>query len=82
MSLPRIYVTCAPQPSAFGDCDLLATAQTAEGVVIAQHICSSEYWVRHDMGFTSNWKHDAYSATYPQGWELVWGEPPSPVALS
>lgn len=39
---------------------------------IANHYSSGEHWCRHDMGITSNWKHEIYNELYPDGYELVW----------
>jgi hypothetical protein len=41
-----------------------------DGQVCANHICSHEGFIPHDMGFTSDWKHDHYNRYYPDGWEL------------
>lgn len=40
--------------------------------VIAQHCSSGMTWCKHDMGITSDWKHDIYDAMYPDGYELAW----------
>lgn len=40
--------------------------------VIASHWSSGEHWCMHDMGITSNWKHDIYESMYPDGYELIW----------
>lgn len=39
---------------------------------IAGHWSSGESWCKHDMGITSDWKHDIYNEMYPDGYELVW----------
>ena len=39
---------------------------------IAGHWSSGENWCKHDMGITSDWKHDTYKELYPDGYELVW----------
>lgn len=38
--------------------------------LIASHFSSNEAFVRHDMGITSDWKHDRYDKECPDGWEL------------
>lgn len=39
-------------------------ALSQDGEFLAGHACSSIGWGWHDMGFSSDWKHDAYrSAT-------------------
>lgn len=39
---------------------------------ITNHLSSGETWCKHDMGITSDWKHDIYNEMYPDGYELVW----------
>lgn len=40
--------------------------------VVANHLSTSEPRCKHDMGITSDWKHDIYNKVYPDGYELVW----------
>ena len=54
--------------------DVVCAAMAEDGEVLAEHMSSNETWARHDMGFTSDWKHDAYKEHYPDGYELVWIE--------
>ncbi len=42
-----------------------------DGVVLAEHVSSSLDWLKHDMGLTSEWKHEAYRTHCPQGYQLV-----------
>ena len=50
-----------------------AIAMAEDGTVLADHICSSEGFMPHDLGITSNWKHDKYNKYYGEGnWELEW----------
>jgi len=37
---------------------------------LCSHSCSSEGWVLHDMGITSDWKHNVYDKHCPDGWEI------------
>jgi hypothetical protein len=46
-------------------------ALSEDGHFLAGHLSSSEGWFMHDMGLHSDWKHDAYKAHYPDGYELV-----------
>lgn len=39
---------------------------------IAQHFSTGEGFCKHDMGITSNWKHEIYDKLYPDGYELKW----------
>jgi hypothetical protein len=42
-----------------------------DGYCLAQHCCSHERFVNHDMGITSDWKHDGYNEHCGEGnWEL------------
>ena len=40
--------------------------------VIASHFSSGQNWCMHDMGITSDWKHNIYKEKYPDGYELIW----------
>jgi len=54
-----------------------AMAMADDGHVLAQHICSAVAYMAHDLGITSDWKHDAYNAHFGEGsWELVWVDNP------
>jgi hypothetical protein len=49
-----------------------AVAEDGEG--LAGHVCSSPVFFKHDLGLTSDWKHDKYREKYPEGYRLVWVE--------
>lgn len=51
-------------------------ALTEGGKFIAGHISSNERWARHDIGITSDWKHEIYEEEYPDGYELEWVDDP------
>lgn len=52
---------------------LIAQAICEDGHALAQHCCSHECYMAHDLGLTSSWKHELYDAHCgPGGWELVW----------
>lgn len=42
------------------------------GKPLAGHISSTEWYAKHDIGMTSDWKHDKYKEEYPDGYELIW----------
>jgi len=46
-------------------------ALSEDGVLLTGHISSTYEFFRHDMGITSDWKHEKYKAYYPEGYELV-----------
>lgn len=50
------------------------TAFAEDGEGLAGHICSSPVYFHHDLGLTSDWKHDKYAEKYPDGYRLVWVE--------
>lgn len=52
--------------------DVIVSALAEDGTFLAEHMSSSEWWAKHDIGLTSNWKHEAYKAHYPDGYELEW----------
>lgn len=47
-------------------------AMAEDGTCLAEHVSSHVEWAKHDLGIGSDWKHDAYRAHYPDGYELVW----------
>jgi len=55
-------------------------AMAEDGAYLASHVSSSLAWAKHDMGVTphngDNWKHAAYAAHYPEGFELIWVDHP------
>lgn len=52
--------------------DVIGFAVAEDGTGLAQHLSSSESFSQHDMGITSNWKHETYDKHYPDGYELKW----------
>lgn len=51
-------------------------AMAEDGKVVGNHISSSKGWAKHDIGITSDWKHDDYQKNYPEGYELIWLDNP------
>ena len=39
---------------------------------IASHWSSNEDFAKHDIGLTSDWKHEIYKQEFPEGYELEW----------
>lgn len=55
-----------------------AVAIADDGHVLAEHVCSSEGFMSHDLGITSTWKHENYNAHFGEGrWVLEWVSNPS-----
>lgn len=52
--------------------DTYGVAIKDNGAILAAHLSSGANWTRHDMGITSNWKHDVYEKECPNGYELEW----------
>jgi hypothetical protein len=51
----------------------VACAIADDGHCLAQHICSHPNFMPHDLGITSDWKHEYYNAHFGEGnWELEW----------
>lgn len=71
MDKPKIYVYCLPAPG-WRPGDVIGYAVAEDGEGLASHLSSGEGYARHDMGITGTWKHDAYAAKYPDGYDLVW----------
>lgn len=73
MSEPKKKIFCFNNGGSPGWLDAVAIAE--DGNIVAGHICSAEGFMKHDLGFTSNWKHENYDAHYgTEGWELEWVE--------
>lgn len=70
---PKIYVFVNGRMGR----DVISAALAEDGTCLAGHMSSSIGFVEHDMGITSDWKHDAYAAHYPGGYELEWVDDPS-----
>lgn len=53
---------------------LHAVAIGEDGTVLAEHCCSHEGFMGHDLGMDgSTWKHEHYNKHYGEGnWELEW----------
>jgi hypothetical protein len=52
---------------------LQAVAIGDDGTYLAGHICSDESFMHHDLGITSDWKHENYNRHFGEGnWELEW----------
>lgn len=46
-----------------------------DGASLSQHLSSDKTWAQHDIGMTSNWKHDEYNNHFGENqWELEWIE--------
>lgn len=80
----KIYLTAFPLGSGSGNVrgstrggDVLGYALAEDGVALAEHLSSNVNFARHDMGLTSDWKHDRYAAHAPDGFELVWVDDPA-----
>lgn len=54
----------------------MVLALAEDGACLAQHCSSSHTWAKHDIGATSDWKHDEYRKHYPDGYEVVWLDEP------
>jgi hypothetical protein len=54
-----------------------AVAIADDGHCLAQHICSHEGYMRHDLGIESEWKHENYNKHFGAGcWQLEWVDDP------
>lgn len=71
--MPKIYLFCYP----YDEHDFAGLAIAEDGTLLAGHLSSSVDFSKHDMGFTSNWKHEEYKVHYPEGFELEWVDDPN-----
>jgi len=70
----KIYLTCFA--GGFRSGDVIGYALGEDGQGLASHLSSNETWAKHDMGLTSDWKHEHYAKVYPNGFELIWIDDP------
>lgn len=71
---PKIYIV-AFESNALGH-GFYGQALAEDGTGICGHYSSSLEFAKHDMGLTSDWKHEFYKNHYPGGYELEWVEDP------
>jgi hypothetical protein len=72
MSKPKIYCFINGGTNYF----MNVVALAEDGNTLAGHASSNEYYAQHDIGITSDWKHENYLKHYPEGFELVWLDDP------
>ena len=79
----KIYLTCYPTGRGSGAVkgssvggDVMGYALGEDGHGLCSHYSSGKGYSKHDMGLTSNWKHDIYEECYPEGFELIWIDDP------
>jgi hypothetical protein len=75
----NVYATCYPLGTGSGAVrgstpggDVMGVAMCECGDVLAEHYSSSEGFARHDMGVTSDWKHEYYLAHCGEGFNVQW----------
>lgn len=76
--LGKIYIICERLGTGSGNVqgsmpggDVVGYAFAEDGQVLASHLSSSRSFCQHDMGLTSNWKHNYYYDKYQHGFWLV-----------
>ena len=52
--------------------DVVGYAICEDGRYLDSHVSSGVTWSKHDMGLTSDWKHEIYAEACPEGYELEW----------
>jgi hypothetical protein len=52
--------------------DVMGFAIAEDGTGLARHLSSDVSFSKHDMGLTSDWKHEEYEKHYPNRYELEW----------
>jgi hypothetical protein len=71
----KIYLACFPA-SNWGKDNVIGYAIAENGEGLASHLSSNIAFSKHDMGLTSNWKHDHYTKCFPEGYDLIWIDNP------
>jgi hypothetical protein len=71
---PKIYAFINGIVPGLGD--VLPVALAEDGTPLASHCSSSIHWARHDIGVTSDWKHEIYEKHYPNGFDVEWIDEP------
>ena len=74
MSLPKIYLV-AFASNAIGP-GFHGYALAEDGAGLCGHYSSTIDFAKHDLGLTSDWKHEYYQEHYPEGYELEWVDDP------
>jgi len=79
VSHKNVYATCYPLGSGSGRVsgstpggDVMGVAMCECGDVLAEHLSSGEGFSRHDMGITSDWKHENYREHCGPDFQLQW----------
>lgn len=72
--MKKIYLAAFPTPTLGGG--YIGYTICEDGTGICSHFSSSIHFSKHDMGLTSNWKHDFYNKYCPDGYELEWVDDP------
>ena len=70
----KIFLTCVD--GGFRSGDVIGYALAEDGQGLASHLSSNMSFSQHDMGLTSDWKHEHYAKCYPEGYELEWVDNP------
>jgi len=73
--MPKIFLYCYPVQGWRAN-DVIGYALAEDGAWLASHRSSNKSFIKHDMGLTSNWKHESYEKHYPEGFELEWVDDP------
>ena len=81
--MSKIFLYCVPTGQGSGRVkdstvggDVMGFALAEDGKCLTSHLSSNEQFSKHDLGLTSDWKHDKYQEHYPDGFELEWVDDP------
>lgn len=69
----KIYVFCN---GIYPTGDMVGVAIGEDGSFLASHLSSNDYYLKFDMGVTSEIKHDIYKQHYPNGFEILFVSQP------
>lgn len=75
----KIYLFCTATGEGTGNVrgstvggDVIGYALAEDGECLDTHLSSNWVYSQHDMGLTSNWKHEIYEKKYPNGYQCEW----------
>lgn len=73
---PEIYVFINGEVDQRFGGGITVTALSQDGEFLTGHLCTNVGFAYHDMGLTSDWKHDKYRERYGDNYTVIWCDDP------